>query len=184
VTIAHSNRSLRAGTMSKTIAAKVERSEIAKAHAKEPKKATTSYKRARLKYTQEELLIEAVKLTEMDNKKWLLSRKREQEDSARAAGAHALKEQKVFKARYHSRKGCYNTITFPQIDDVPLILRGKQPGDVTLVPTVVAKCVITGKVAKYKDPRTGQPFFDKAAFAEVRRRFVPIARESRGTAIA
>ena len=34
----------------------------------------------------------------------------------------------------------------------------------------VLKCFITGKVAKYKDPKTKLPYFDKAAFAELRRR--------------
>ena len=33
-----------------------------------------------------------------------------------------------------------------------------------------ARCAITGKVAKYRDPKTNLPYFDKKAFKELRRR--------------
>ncbi|KAL3916550.1 MAG: hypothetical protein SGILL_005126, partial [Bacillariaceae sp.] len=78
----------------------------------------------RKRYTQEELLIEAVNDTEPDNQRWLLARKRVQDQNERDANANALRDRQRGKVvqKFHSRRGCLITLTFPEMDSVPEIL--------------------------------------------------------------
>ena len=79
-------------------------------------------------FTQEELIFESVKLTEMESAKWLSYRKRSKEDAAKSekATASGIKKSsinhKVF--RFHSRRGCSHTLTFLDMDHLPDILSG------------------------------------------------------------
>ena len=89
---------------------------------------TKSAKRKR--YAQEELLLEAVHETEPENQRWLLGRKRVQDQTEKDANANALRNQQKGKIvqRFHSRRGCLITLTFPEMDAVPEILtRRPQP---------------------------------------------------------
>jgi vacuolar protein sorting-associated protein 72 len=130
-----------------------------------------SKKLKRKRYTQEELLLEAVNETEPENERWLLGRKRNQQETERDLENMAMKNASKGKViqKYHSRRGNLITITFPEMDSVPEILTRSDPP----LPETKAKqilCVITGKPAKYKDPQTKLPYFDGAAFKELRRR--------------
>ena len=62
------------------------------------------------------------------------------------------------------RKG--TSVNFPKTDHMPEVLYGDQRPP----PIPDKKCCITGKVARYKCPRTGLPYHDLAAFKELRRR--------------
>ena len=158
----------------------------------------------RKRYSQEELLIEAVHDTEPDNQRWLLARKRVQDQNERDANANALRDRQRGKViqKFHSRRGCLITLTFPEMDAVPEILTRRpqqqpQQGEAQQGPTENTlsasinnemseehpqappplstsndpnKCVITGQPAKYKDPVTKLPYYDLAAFKELRRK--------------
>ena len=166
---------LRAGATSKQKAsAKV------KAPAVIEKKSTSEKKP---QFTQEELIIEAIKSTETENSKWLSARKRVKEEEAHLenamAKAKAITHNPV--SRFHSRRGCTNTLTFMDMDHLPDILTRAHPrktsfGDSTsrsprkrrsdstasqgsssspdAIEREPTKCVITGKVARYRDPKT------------------------------
>ena len=68
--------------------------------------------------------------------------------------------------RFSSRRGACNTVTFTSIDCMPSVLTNDS------VPQKVRQtCVVTGKPARYRDPRTGHPYHDLAAFKELRRRY-------------
>jgi YL1 nuclear protein/YL1 nuclear protein C-terminal domain len=128
-------------------------------------------KEKRRQYFQEELLLEAVKETEPDNHRWLLARKRVQESADQDKDAMAaLRDKHRGKnviQKYHSRRGCLITLTFPEMDAVPeLLTRKSEPPK---IPERLV-CIITGKPARYRDPKTGKGYFDSAAFQELRRR--------------
>jgi len=67
------------------------------------------------------MLVEAVGNTEQINRRWLLARKREQNEKNITIGAP--KAATNFKERYNSRRGSLNTITFPEVDYMPEILK-------------------------------------------------------------
>ena len=150
--------------------------------------------------TQEEMILESIKSTEIDNVKWLSSRKRSKEEAAQlekatVARKSSLNNQKPV-SRFHSRRGCNNTITFMDMDQLPEILTRRQAvaRPVTSTRSIGSsspkrrrmnsttsetettttkpekKCFITGKVAKYRDPKTKHYYHDKDAFKELRRR--------------
>ena len=141
-----------------------------KKHKKTPRPAATK-KAKRRQYGQDELLLEAIHDTEPENRRWLLARKRVQDiadqDNAALAGRDRAKGKVVQK--YHSRRGCLNTLTFPEMDYVPDILT-RSAGTKPPPQPVDTNCVITGKPAKYRDPRTKFGYHDVAAFKELRRR--------------
>ena len=127
-------------------------------------------KRKQHRFTQEELLLEAATQTEPENARWLLARKRlhQQEEATRAAMSTATSHTKLLQ-RYISKRGCFNTLNFSEMDAVPKILipnKDQEPKPVT--PTY---CVVTGKRARYKDPKTQMGYYDVAAFKELRRRY-------------
>jgi len=150
--------------------------------------------------TQEEMILESIKSTEIDNVKWLSSRKRSKEEAAQlekatVARKSSLNNQKPV-SRFHSRRGCNNTITFMDMDQLPEILTRRQAvaRPVTSTRSIGSsspkrrrmnsttsetettttkpekKCFITGKVAKYRDPKTKHYYHDKDSFKELRRR--------------
>ncbi|KAG7365078.1 YL1 family nuclear protein [Nitzschia inconspicua] len=156
----------------------------------------------RKRYRQEELLMEAIHKTEPENKRWLYARKRIRDQTEVDSNAIALRDRQRGKVvqRFHSRRGCLTTLTFPEMDFVPEILtrHPKQYQEQHLYKELnsssdaqmedkVAEgllqnqrsstplsrpviCVVTGKPAKYRDPLTKQPYFDMLAFKELRRR--------------
>ncbi len=157
---------------------------------------TVSRATKRKKYAQEELLLEAVHETEPENQRWLHGRKRVLDQHNQSKDSNILRDQhrgKKVIQKFHSRRGCLITLTFPEMDAVPEILTRrhestKQPqqkivGDErqesSEVPSPTTTqhqqqnstlCVITGKTGKYKDPLTKLPYHDLAAFRELRRR--------------
>lgn len=151
--------------------------------------------------TQEELILEAIKSTEMENAKWLSTRKRVKEEAVHRENAATSKTITHNPAyRFHSRRGCNNTLTFMDMDHLPDILARSRPKKAGLSDTSTTtmrsprkrradsaasqdsssspdieieqktKCVITGKVARYRDPKTMMGYYDLAAFKELRRR--------------
>jgi len=143
--------------------------EVKSTKSEEKAKATTK-KRKRDTFTQEQLLLEAATVTEPENVRWLLSRKRALEQSERLEkeleGQSSATNKKVME-RFSSRRGYLNTITFPEMDHVPSIILPKKP----LKPPEPELCAITGKKARYRDPKTGLAYYDLAAFKELRRKY-------------
>ena len=98
-----------------------------------------------------------------------------------------------------SRRGTYNTVTFTDDQLMPSFLRrnkgtakqGVVPEKVSILPIycvfkrriymhilcttaieyLLQVCVITGLVAKYKDPVTGLPYANLQAYREIRKKF-------------
>ena len=176
-------RSLRVSTINNSIQTTVEQQQ--QAIVSSSSTVTTSNrggKRGKRKFTQDELILEAVQTTEQDNERWLLSRKRSQvEENTRRELSEKLRrgENEIGRktiCKYNSKRGCYNTLTFPSMDHVPEIFTRHQINEKerTLQIERIRKdniCVITGKKAKYRDPKTGKGYHDLAAFRELRRRY-------------
>ncbi len=153
----------------------------------------TTARAKRRKFAQEELLLEAVHDTEPENQRWLHGRKRVQDQHNQDNNSNVLRDRyrgKKVVQKFHSRRGCLITLTFPEMDAVPEILTRRQErqkqqhppikqetSQVSPLPTsslpqqqASSRCVITGKSGKYKDPLTKYPYHDLAAFRELRRR--------------
>jgi vacuolar protein sorting-associated protein 72 len=155
-------RSLRAATVTKSQQAESTRK------ATVPTTSVPAKKKQR-RFTQEELLLEAATVTEPENERWLLARKRiQQSENDSQKGSQEEKRGKVI-CKFRSRRGCLNSITFPDMDYVPDILSRKHVAPKK--PKVPTECVITGKKARYRDPKTMLGYHDIEAFKELRRRF-------------
>lgn len=133
--------------------------------------ATKKRKGAQHRFTQEELLLEASNVTEPENVKWLLARKRHQEGldefhKEQAASNSRANSSQVISS-YTSRRGQLNVISFYDMDYLPEILKPQQLPQIAETRT----CAITGKPAKYRDPKTLLYYHDAAAFKELRRKF-------------
>jgi len=135
--------------------------------------AATKKKQPKETHSQEDLIVEAVQETEPENLRWLLGRKRYQAEKDKEAtprekrgSGHTVIEKFV------SRRGYPNTITFPNMDHVPALLVPKKPEAAAAAKQKrpPKKCVVTGKTARYRDPKTGMGYHDAAAFKELRRR--------------
>ena len=167
-----SKRSLRQSTQTAGEVSKHTATEKAKeSAAMGPKGNKTKQQRKRL-YTQGELLLEAVNVTEPENIRWLLGRKRSldlvEADKERALAQQQHAQSKnITVLRFHSRRGYLNTINFPDMDHVPSILTQQPPNKTPPPPKI---CVITGQRARYSDPLTGMNYYDLKAFKELRRR--------------
>ena len=102
--------------------------------------------------------------TEEENRRWLIKQKRDAWPMT-ILGYRATAQElwdasaALFVAGRERRQ-------FPKTDHMPDVLYGDQRPP----PIPDKKCVITGKVASYKCPRTGIPYHDLAAFKELRRR--------------
>lgn len=156
-------RSLRAATVTKSQEAIEKRKAAASATS-----ASTTAKKKQKRFTQEELLLEAATMTEPENERWILARQRnQQQDEALQKALQHDNRGKVI-SRFKSRRGCLNSLTFPEMDHIPDILAKKPVAPKRKqVPT---ECVITGKKARYRDPKTMLGYHDAAAFKELRRR--------------
>jgi len=117
------------------------------------------------KFTQEELLVEAAVDTEPQNERWILGRKRVQALSEEKKRIECVKKDSRVALKYHSRKGCFNTITFTDMDFLPSLVKNN-----VVKKSCVEYCIITGKKARYRDSLTGKGYHDKEAFKELRRR--------------
>lgn len=136
----------------------------------------TKKKSAKRKFTQEELLIESIHETEPANERWLLGRRRvealsdlDAKKKAERMGNGSRDVKVVMK--YHSLKGCLNTLTFPDMDHVPAMFRRKTDTSVKDKKKNSGICIITGKKARYRDPLTGESYHDLDAFRELGRRY-------------
>lgn len=137
---------------------------------KNPKKRQT--------FTQEELLLEAVQVTEAENQRWLFSRKRflnKPKSSLKSTDSkddicgsiENMKKRKTV-VRYRSCR-LHNSITFFDTNYFPK----KFMNYLSAIPSTREDvntelddkfCVITGKPARYKDPKSGKGFYDIKAF--------------------
>jgi len=192
-------RSLRTATLTKTVATEASLRQANRETARRQAQIASRQKAnpTKRRFTQEELLIEAATVTEPENERWILGRKRIMEEAEvlqdalhgrhhhhhRGGGGGGGGGESRVVSKFHSRRGCLNTITFPDMDMVPAVLSGgphkhhqhhhrrhganhggKHGGP---DPTV---CIITGKKARYRDPKTMLGYHDLAAFKELRRR--------------
>ena len=184
-------RNLRAGTLSKTIAA-VQQSAISqKVTQQRSIAAKETSKQGKRHFTQEEMILEAIKETEVENNKWLLGRKRRKEMVQEEVKQNASAGNGNVVERFYSRRGGCNVISFMDMERLPDILT--RPRNPTILPKggspkrkrsnsegsknsdsspsrVTTKCVITGKEARYRDPKTMLGYYDLEAFRELRRR--------------
>ena len=157
-------RLLRAATVSKSQQAETKR----KATAASTTTTTTTTKRKQKRFTQEELLLEAATVTEAESERWLLARQRgQQTEDALHKGPQDETRGKVI-CKFRSRRGCLNSLTFPEMDHIPDILARKHVAPPKK--KVPIECVITGKKARYRDPKTMVGYYDADAFKELRRR--------------
>jgi hypothetical protein len=152
----------------------------------------------RQQFTQEELIVEAIKYTETDNSKWINARKRSKEEAAQLEKSTNSKKSSSNQqpiSRFHSRRGCNTTITFMNMDYLPEILTRRQTSSSVGYSTSKVgsssprqrrtasesieynqqkkkdeKCVITGKIAKYRDPKSMLGYHDLDSYKELRRR--------------
>jgi len=199
--IAPSSRTLRAKTVVKSFEAQSKRASTATQakSATQSKKGSSKKQRHRRHFTQEELLVECASVTEPENERWIMSRKREQAqiDAHHAALNAGNRRGNTYQMRFHSRRGCFNTLTFPSVDLMPEILKNakkhirvqQQEASVKVLDntSITATkgnnkkkkktsqppsraCVITGKAGRYRDPKTNMRYHDVAAFKELRRR--------------
>lgn len=132
------------------------------------KKQVSSVRRKRRRYTQEELLMEAVTVTEPENSRWTLARKRIQAEQEKNKESFTREARGTVIERFVSRRGYLNTINFPDMDHVPPIL-SRNSQTQSQPPQLL--CAISGKPARYRDPKTLMGYYDLAAFKELRRRF-------------
>ena len=185
------SRNLRVGTLSKTIKT-VEQSALSSQTAKQqPESSKQSLSKGKRQYTQEEMILEAIQNTEVENNKWLLGRKRRKEAMEDEFNKNRLVSGgNVVLERFYSRRGGCNIISFMnderlpniltaqhQIQHHPLTVRSpkqrKQSNSENLKtkPKSITKCIITGKEARYKDPKTNLPYHNLEAYKELKRRF-------------
>jgi hypothetical protein len=138
---------------------------------------TTILKRGKQLFSQEELLLEAVQNTEPENERWILGQKRNQDmkdtiETLLRNNTNSYDKNTKLIEKFISRRGYYNTITFPDMDHIPDIL---QRNVVSLSQhqqhPQTTTCIITGQVARYRDPKTGYGYYDSIAFRELRRRY-------------
>jgi len=176
--IVPTQRTLRAKTIVKSVEAqtKLNKEKDASAKRKAALKnkggasSSSSKKSKKRKFTQEELLVEAATITEPENELWILARKRERAQAEiEFENSMISKKNSTFGCRFHSKRGYFNTLTFPSVDQMPEIFK-RPHNSQKLIKTTKSLCAISGKPARYRDPKTGMPYHDLAAFKELRRR--------------
>lgn len=114
--------------------------------------------------------------------RWILKQQRLEDEAKEDEGRP--KQHKALASRYVSRRGCMDTIFFPDVYHLPPILcqgsadagHGAGSGLADDGRPVERLCKITGVPAKYKDPLSGHYYADSNAFREVRKRYGPAAR--------
>ena len=113
--------------------------------------------------TQEELLRQAAH-TEIVNRRSLELMLRMEDDRKKQTGPNAPYVGPLI--RFRSRIGEPNILTFEQFDEIPSVINAVAPP-----PPVTELCVITGMKARYRDPKTGKPYANLAAFKQLRAQF-------------
>lgn len=161
--ITSEDRSMRNSTKKKTQHAETERAyqEHLAAAKKKERPAKPVDKET---FTQKDLLLDALK-TEDDNARWLDTQGRVDDDRAQQNKPLKAANHASGYIRHMSKRGSYATITFSNVECVPAIFNLEEPE-----PVGKGRCVITGRPAKYRDPRTGQPYATGEAFKELRLR--------------
>lgn len=131
----------------------------------------------RQQFTQEELIVESINYTETDNSKWINARKRSKEEAAQIEKSTNSKKSSSNQqpiSRFHSRRGCNTTITFMNVEYLPEIFTRRQTSESSEAMHTHQKkdeeCVITGKIAKYRDPKSMLGYHDLDSYKELRRR--------------
>lgn len=116
-------------------------------------------------FTQEEMLTESI-ATEQDNTRWILSMQRLSRQ--RAQQPRGGQSQSRSAVRFLSRRGSTTTVTFSEVESQPGFFRPGAPS--ALLPPAPDRhlCAVTRLPAKYRDPLTGQPFANAAAFRIIR----------------
>ena len=189
------DRSMRASTTrrTETVAAAI-RAEKALLSTMAPPKPREKEKRL----NQKDMLEEAAK-TEIENTKSLEMMLMLAEEKRR--NAMPKKPFLGAQVKFHSKKGCLNTVTFTDVIDFPKCINsGPIPcksflnifslctsviflslnyiHDISSLDPVKPKCVVSGLTAKYKDPLTGAFYANSDAFKVIRSRHaVSQARE-------
>ncbi len=162
------DRAKRATTQQKTVAMQDALVRREQEQAKQP--VVRAPRETKCTFQQEELLVEAACATEQENARWLLGRKRSQNESDTTA--HAPKRQVKLAARFISRRGANNVVNFPEVDLMPDILKGGGGREKGAASAGRRKgetmCAITGLPAKYFDPLTRQPYATLEAFKALR----------------
>jgi len=156
------DRTVRGSTKAKTEMGEKERAmaEKMRARIQKPKPIIKT------KFTQKELLNDGL-ITEEENVKWLLQQKfliDEKRQIDRSEDGNMSRSLK----RWQSKRGMNNLITFTAVDAMPAVLKLSPVNDAPKVPK--KNCIVTGKLAKYRDPLTGALYADINAFKEIRRR--------------
>ena len=111
-------------------------------------------------FTQEELLRQAAR-TEVENRRSLELMLRMEDDRKSKSGPKAPYLGPLITFR--SRIGEGNTVTFKNYEEIPSVINSKASP-----PPEKPRCVVTGLVAKYRDPKTGKPYATIAAFKKLR----------------
>lgn len=154
------DRSMRASTTRRTesVAAAI-RAENALLSTMAPPKPRVKEQRL----NQKDMLEEAAK-TEIENTKSLEMMLMLAEEKRR--NAMPKKPYLGAQVKFHSKKGCMNTVTFTDVIDFPKCINsGPIPYPVR------PKCVVSGLTAKYKDPLTGAYYANSDAFKVIRSRY-------------
>ena len=115
------------------------------------------------KLTQEELLRQAAH-TEIVNRRSLELMLRMEDDKKTLTGPKAPYVGPLI--RFRSRIGEPNVLTFEQFEEFPAVINSVAPP-----PPKPKICVITGMKANYRDPKTGKPYANLAAFKQLRAQF-------------
>ena len=145
----------------------------------------------RTEFSQDELLLESVHTTAPENHRWLLGRKRAADEvesnelkqqqqqksfwGGSGGGRHYGNDKKLVQ-RESSKRGTLNVVSFFDMDFVPSIFISNSQQRPTTLSSIDNDdnndrvCVITGKPAIYRDPKSLLPYRDVHAFRELRQR--------------
>lgn len=122
--------------------------------------------------------------------RWILKQQRLEDEAKEDEGRP--KQNKILASRFVSRRGCVDTIFFPDAYYLPAVLRqaplsadadkgkdgsGAAGGTSQSGSKYDRRCKITGAPAPYKDPLTGHYYANPAAFRQVRKRYGASARQ-------
>lgn len=164
-------RNLRAVTLSKTIDTVQQSEENEKLTAKRSQMAKATLNKGKRAYTQEEMILESIQSTEVMNNKWIFGRKRRKEATDEDTTKTSIESGNVVE-RFYSRRGGCNVMSFMDMERLPDILTRPANGGKRkhAIESVAKVCAVTGKEARYRDPRTMLGYYDLKAFKELRRR--------------
>ncbi|EFJ14379.1 hypothetical protein SELMODRAFT_446016 [Selaginella moellendorffii] len=156
-----SERIIRKSTRVSVVARQAERA--AKAALQTTPKPVKRKREEEKKMSQEDMLLEAAQ-TEVINLQSLERMLAREEEVKKKA----IIQKTVYngpQVRFIS-KGGYNVLEFTKVSTLPSAINSKAKPY-----PEKALCVVTGQPARYKDPKTGQPYATKEAFKILRERF-------------